>query len=71
MNKKMGLFWLFFIILLILNYYVYRFIVKYIYQFIGQTWLDFTNIMVILIFLIIVIPLTAYLSEKLAKLSFT
>ncbi|WP_416150141.1 hypothetical protein ACM26V_03880 [Salipaludibacillus sp. HK11] len=68
MDKRVVLFSTFFIILLVINSYIYRFIFKeLIFTNIPVTWLDITNIMTILIYLIAIIPLTAFLSEKIVK----
>lgn len=68
MDKRMGLFLVFFIVLLLKNSYIYKFIFQeYIYIIIPTPWIGITNIMAILLYLIAVIPLTAYLSNQLVK----
>ncbi|WP_047982462.1 hypothetical protein [Ornithinibacillus contaminans] len=65
MNKSKGLFFIFFIFLLFISSYIYGLI--YI-KFIPWNY-DFTDIIYVLLYFIAVIPLTAFVAEKLVKYS--
>ncbi|MFA9558526.1 hypothetical protein ACERII_14560 [Evansella sp. AB-rgal1] len=69
--KAKTLFFVLLIILLPLNSYIYKFVFQYIYGIIPMTWTGIMNVFVILFYLLVLIPLTIYLSEKLVKYSLT
>lgn len=67
MDKNRGLYWILFITILFIISYVYRFFIyEFIYKRITPTWVAITDFMAVLIYFIAIIPLTAFLSEKLA-----
>ncbi|MCZ0703530.1 hypothetical protein J2T56_001731 [Natronobacillus azotifigens] len=64
--KAKFLFYIFLIILLLINSLLYRAFSLYMFGVIPTNWIGFMNISVIIIYLFVVIPVSAYLAEQLA-----
>jgi hypothetical protein len=62
MEKRTVLFWIFIMILLVINSFIYSFIINYFIP-----WSNFSSILTLLLYFTVIIPLTAISSDKLTK----